>query len=124
MILYQFVVEDDLICLFELLKMSNSYVRAHLNPELAKIVDVGIEELWAIPDEAERLSRFTRLIEELQRHKAFLFMLHKTWRTAYPGSVKGVVFNSFGWIDFKQAWFTHRSNSNAADQAVTAKRGG
>jgi len=108
MIIFQFVAEDDQICVFELLKMSNSFVRAHLSPTMAQLVDDRLLEIWAQPDEIVRRRKFGELIAELHAEKAFLFMLHKTWRTAYPGSVKGVKFNSFGLIDFKQIWFPHR----------------
>jgi SgrR family transcriptional regulator len=116
LILYQLVVEDDLIYLIETLKMFNSYVRAHLNPELEKLVDDRIDELWAVEDEEEGRLRFTKLIEELQRRRTFLFLLHKSWRTAYSPSVKGVVFNSFGWIDFKQVWFTHHTGGGRLEK--------
>jgi SgrR family transcriptional regulator len=106
MILYQMVLENDYdLHIIQVLKQTNCYICAHLSNELAEQLDGKIIELMADQTEQGRKDKTQALLAMLEKEKAFLFLLHKSMKSAYHASIKGVKMNEMGWVDFRQIWF-------------------
>lgn len=107
MILYGVCIENNQdLHIIQLLKQMNSYIRAHLSSELLSLTDDKISGILADASEQGRSQKVADLLSILSHENAFLFLIHRSFQTAYHISVKGVTMNDRGWIDFREIWFS------------------
>ncbi|WJH35594.1 ABC transporter substrate-binding protein [Paenibacillus sp. CC-CFT747] len=107
-ILYEVCMEVEEVTLLEIYLRDGEYVRMHLSPEVrARIGEMG-ERLVQLPEEEERADMFRKMEELLKEEGALLFLLHKELNTSYNRTLRGIQFNSLGWVDFKDLWFQHQ----------------
>jgi MarR-like DNA-binding transcriptional regulator SgrR of sgrS sRNA len=96
--------QDEQLRLFDLYLTIAEHVQAH--------VRVDIENtLRAITQQSDSLARaalFARIEGQLIREHQLCILHEKPVQTAYLPSVRGVTFNSQGWVDLRNIWFPFR----------------
>ncbi|AJS60580.1 ABC transporter substrate-binding protein [Paenibacillus sp. IHBB 10380] len=93
--------QDEQLRLFDLYQTMSAHVEPHTRVDIMKSLD-------SVSRESEPLARArlfktieARLIQEHQLH----ILYEKKVQTAYLPSVRGVTFNSQGWVDLRHIWF-------------------
>ncbi|MGF7047859.1 MarR-like DNA-binding transcriptional regulator SgrR of sgrS sRNA [Paenibacillus sp. DS2015] len=96
--------QDEQLRLFDLYQTMSTHVEPHTRIDIMKL-------LHNVTRESEPLAR-TRLFDAIEAHLIQAHQLHilyeKPVQTAYLPSVRGVTFNSQGWVDLRHIWFPPR----------------
>lgn len=93
--------QDEQLRLFDLY----STMVQHLEPRTRADIEGRLRLIAREPDNEARAAGF-REIEDSLREKHQLHILYeKPAETAYLPSVRGVTFNSQGWVDLRHLWF-------------------
>ncbi|ASR45278.1 ABC transporter substrate-binding protein [Paenibacillus kribbensis] len=92
---------DEQLRLFDLYLNVSGHVEPHSRVDIERL----LREITRESDHTVRARQFeeieTRLIQEHQLH----ILYEKPVQTAYLPSVRGVSFNSQGWVDLRHVWF-------------------
>ena len=93
--------QDEQLRLFDLY----STMVQHIEPRTRADIEGRLQLIAREPDSEARSAGF-REIEDSLRHEHQLHILYeKPAETAYLPSVRGVTFNSQGWVDLRHLWF-------------------
>lgn len=103
-ILYGVVFAEDEVCELEVYEQEGSFIKDHLDPNLRQWVTERTDEAIAKEDLEERRRVLLRIEQRLRDECSVIFLLHKKVTTHFHPDVKGVSFNSLGWIDFQHVW--------------------
>ncbi|KZE79196.1 hypothetical protein AV654_17115 [Paenibacillus elgii] len=103
-LLHQFVIDEGEVSLLELYLREDSYVRLVMDEELSARVEKIASDLLASPSPEYRKHRMQELEALMNHEHVVLFLLFKGLQTAHDPTLRGVTFNSLGWIDFKNVW--------------------
>ncbi|TYP79115.1 ABC transporter substrate-binding protein [Paenibacillus methanolicus] len=103
-LLYGVGLGDGEADVIEVYEQPDGFIPAYMEPDLKAWVGEQVDLVLSKRDEQER-ARVLGGIERRMREEAhLLFLLHKKLTTYIHPAVKGVRFNSLGWIDFNRVW--------------------
>lgn len=92
---------DEQLRLFDLYLNVSGHVEPHSRVDIERL----LREIAREADHTVRAQQFehieTRLMDEHQLH----ILYEKPVQTAYLPTVRGVSFNSQGWVDLRHVWF-------------------
>ncbi|WP_152396134.1 ABC transporter substrate-binding protein [Paenibacillus guangzhouensis] len=100
------VLAEDEVCLLEMYEQEGGYFKEFMLPEFQPWVRERLEQVLSTPDEAERRARLSAIERRVRDDGFMMFLLHNKVGTHSPPSVRGVGFNSLGWVNFKDVWVT------------------
>ncbi|WP_379153482.1 ABC transporter substrate-binding protein [Paenibacillus sp. sgz5001063] len=91
----------------EQLRLYDLYVTLsqHLDPGTRADIEGLLNLISREPDPAARAGSFKRIEDKLTRDHQLHILYEKPVQTAYLPSVRGVTFNSQGWVDLRHLWF-------------------
>ncbi|WP_379134802.1 ABC transporter substrate-binding protein [Paenibacillus sp. sgz500958] len=93
--------QDEQLRLFDLyLTLSQ-----HLDPYIRVDIESWLDLISREPDSAARAEGFKRIESRLIEGHHLYILYEKPTQTAYLPSVRGVTFNSQGWVDLRHVWF-------------------
>lgn len=93
--------QDEELRLFDLYQTVGEHMESHVRGNL-------LAQLSRVRTEADRAVRaryFREMEDSLTREGLLQILYEKPLETAYLPSVRGLAFNSQGWIDLRQIWF-------------------
>ncbi|OKP95565.1 ABC transporter substrate-binding protein [Paenibacillus sp. P46E] len=93
--------QDEQLRLFDLY----TTLSQHVDPGTRADIEGTLNLISREPDPAARTSSFTRIEDKLTRDHQLYILYEKPVQTAYLPSVRGVAFNSQGWVDLRHLWF-------------------
>ncbi len=93
--------QDEELRLFDLYHT----VSEHMEPLVKSRVQSLLSGVRHMADPGERAEYFRQLEELLEQERLLRILYEKPLETAYLPSVRGLAFNSQGWIDLRQIWF-------------------
>jgi SgrR family transcriptional regulator len=93
--------QDEELRLFDLYHT----VSEHMEPPVKSRVQSLLSGVRHKADPVERAGYFLQLEELLEQEQLLQILYEKPLETAYLPSVRGLSFNSQGWIDLRQIWF-------------------
>lgn len=108
------VFADDEICELESLLQQNSVIFQHLAPGLRRWIDQVVNDIYASPSKEKRRALLEQIEIRLQEEAQILFLVHRQLNTYVHPSVRGIVINNLGWMDFKNIWLTTAEKPDAA----------
>lgn len=106
-------LQSDLI-VFSLLRDQDEQLRLfdlyltlaqHVEPRMRADIEGRLKLISRDPDPAARAEGFKTIGDNLTRDHQLLILYEKPIETAYLPSVRGVTFNSQGWVDLRHLWF-------------------
>ncbi|MHA6530019.1 ABC transporter substrate-binding protein [Paenibacillus sp. BAC0078] len=106
-------LESDLI-VFSLLRDQDEQLRLfdlyltlsqHIEPRTRADIEGMLNLITREPDPLARAEGFKRIEDRLTREHQLHILYEKPAETAYLPSVRGVTFNSQGWVDLRHLWF-------------------
>ncbi|MDP4096294.1 ABC transporter substrate-binding protein [Paenibacillus sp. P96] len=96
---------DEQLRLFDLYLTAAEHVDAHTRVDIEKLLrSIGNE-----PNEQIREEKLAKLESLLIRENHLHILYERPVQTAYLPSVRGVTFNSQGWVDLRHVWFPPES---------------
>ncbi|MFD2612231.1 SgrR family transcriptional regulator [Paenibacillus gansuensis] len=104
MVFFCVILEDEQVSISETYRSRNCTIANHLSPELSGEVNRILDQ---VPMEASGLKRqamLDRIEALLMEHNALTFLSHSKLDTSFHPSVRGLSFNSVGWMDFRHIW--------------------
>lgn len=105
MILYEANLSRPQLPLLEALQSPFSFIRNHMGPELASVVDVKVSQVLS-ESTNEKRERILDSIEQILKHNfALSFLVHMKLETSFHPSLRGVQITTNGWVDFKDLWY-------------------
>jgi MarR-like DNA-binding transcriptional regulator SgrR of sgrS sRNA len=87
----------------------------HSGPKLRDALNEGIRKLFQEPDAAKRTGLFLELEQLLKSRNSLLFLYRKSLKTAFHPSVRGISLDSFGWVRFRDIWFSQTEEVSEAE---------
>lgn len=106
-------LQSDLI-VFSLLRDQDEQLRLydlyltlsqHIEPSTRADIEGRLQMISQEPDPAARTEGFSIIEDTLVRDHQLHILYEKPAETAYLPSVRGVTFNSQGWVDLRYLWF-------------------
>lgn len=106
-------LQSDLI-VFSLLRDQDEQLRLydlyltlsqHIEPRTRADIEGRLQMISREPDPAARTEGFKIIEDTLTRDHQLHILYEKPAETAYLPSVRGVTFNSQGWVDLRHLWF-------------------
>ncbi|UQZ36226.1 ABC transporter substrate-binding protein [Paenibacillus sp. PK3_47] len=106
-------LQSDLI-VFSLLRDQDEQLRLydlyltlsqHMEPRIRADIEGRLKLISREPDAAARAEGFRIIEDHLTRGHQLHILYEKPIETAYLPSVRGVTFNSQGWVDLRHLWF-------------------
>lgn len=106
-------LQSDLI-VFSLLRDQDEQLRLydlyltlsqHIEPRTRADIEGRLHMISREPDAAARTEGFRIIEDSLTRDHQLHILYEKPAETAYLPSVRGVTFNSQGWVDLRHLWF-------------------
>ncbi|MEK4329244.1 ABC transporter substrate-binding protein [Paenibacillus sp. FSL R7-0312] len=106
-------LQSDLI-VFSLLRDQDEQLRLydlyltlsqHIEPRTRADIEGRLQMISREPDTAARTEGFKIIEDTLTRDHQLHILYEKPAETAYLPSVRGVTFNSQGWVDLRHLWF-------------------
>ncbi|MGW9123871.1 ABC transporter substrate-binding protein [Paenibacillus chitinolyticus] len=85
--------------------LQNNFFAALWDNATEEVVRLETAAILREPVEAARKERFAGLERWVRQTHAVMFLVHKTTKTAFHQSVRGVKINSYGLVDFHHIWF-------------------
>ncbi|WP_223066295.1 ABC transporter substrate-binding protein [Paenibacillus caui] len=104
------VFVDDEICELEAFLQENSTIYQHLDQGLRTWVFRLVDEVLATPSKKKRRALLQQMEYRLTDEAQVLFLVHQKINTYVHPSVRGLVINNLGWMDFKDIWLTGQSD--------------
>lgn len=105
------VFADDEVCELESFLQENSMIYQHLDPGLRQWIFGITNEIFATPSKGRRSALLQQIEYRLQDEAQLLFLVHQKLNTYVHPSIRGLVINNLGWMDFKDIWLTKRNES-------------
>lgn len=93
--------EDEQLRLFDLYLTLSQHIEAHTRLD----IEGWLHKIAREPDPAIRAESFQQIEDLLIREHHLHILYEKPTQTAYLPSVRGVSFNSQGWVDLRHVWF-------------------
>ncbi|WP_334076576.1 ABC transporter substrate-binding protein [Paenibacillus sanfengchensis] len=100
------VFADDEICELETVLQRNSIIFQHLDPGLRRWIHQVVDDIYASPIKEKRRALLEQIEIRLQEEAQILFLIHQQLNTYVHPSIRGIVINNLGWMDFKDIWLT------------------
>ncbi|AIQ46681.1 ABC transporter substrate-binding protein [Paenibacillus sp. FSL R7-0273] len=106
-------LQADLI-VFSLLRDQDEHLRLfdlystmvqHLEPQTRADIEGRLRVIAREPDSRIRAAGFQQIGDSLRQKHQLHILYEKPAETAYLPSVRGVTFNSQGWVDLRHLWF-------------------
>ncbi len=102
LILFAIVLDHDAeLRLVDLYKS----MQQHLEPSANKVLDELLEKIIAEPSMEKRTTLFNKIETYLKTKGWIHFLYQKKQKTVFHHSVKGISFESLGWVQFRDIWF-------------------
>jgi SgrR family transcriptional regulator len=99
--------EDTDFSLLEIYQVENNFVRGHLGPVLAPIVDDMLTEIRKEPRQDVRREKLRKIEDILKENYAVLFLYHISRRVLSHSALQGISLNAYGMVDLRDVWFTN-----------------
>ncbi|MNC36274.1 hypothetical protein D3C75_847870 [compost metagenome] len=93
--------QDEELRLFDLYQT----LAQHVEPGIRADIEGTLNLISRKPDPGARAEGFKRIEDKLTRDHQLHILYEKPVQTAYLPSVRGVTFNSQGWVDLRHLWF-------------------
>lgn len=93
--------QDEQLRLFDLY----STMVQHLEPQIRADIEGRLQIIAREPDSKTRAAGFQQIEDSLRQKHQLHILYEKPAETAYLPSVRGVTFNSQGWVDLRHLWF-------------------
>ncbi len=93
--------EDEQLRLFDLYLTLSQHIEVHTRVD----IEGWLHKIAREPDPASRAESFGQIEDLLIREHHLHILYEKPTQTAYLPSVRGVSFNSQGWVDLRHVWF-------------------
>ncbi|KWX78638.1 ABC transporter substrate-binding protein [Paenibacillus jilunlii] len=93
--------QDEELRLFDLYQT----LAQHVEPGIRAGIEGMLNLIAGQPDPGARGEGFKRIEDKLTRDHQLHILYEKPVQTAYLPSVRGVTFNSQGWVDLRHLWF-------------------
>lgn len=103
-ILFEAVWGEHELSKLELYQSGYSFLRQHLSPDTANFIDSQIEVILFEPKQSVRSLLFEEIEARLISEQALVFLVHKNIESTFDPSIKGVMLNAHGQVDFKNIW--------------------
>ncbi|CAM4484112.1 ABC transporter substrate-binding protein [Paenibacillus typhae] len=102
LILFSLLRDQD-----EQLRLSDLYstMVQHLEPQIRADIEGRLQIIAREPDSKTRAAGFQQIEDSLRQKHQLHILYEKPAETAYLPSVRGVTFNSQGWVDLRHLWF-------------------
>ncbi|RCX16980.1 MarR-like DNA-binding transcriptional regulator SgrR of sgrS sRNA [Fontibacillus phaseoli] len=100
------VFADDEVCELESYLQANSSIYQHLDPGLRKWIFQLTDQILATKSKEKRRALLRQIEYRLRDEAQVLFLIHQKLSTYVHPSVRGLVINNLGWMDFKDIWLT------------------
>jgi MarR-like DNA-binding transcriptional regulator SgrR of sgrS sRNA len=102
LILFSLLRDQD-----EQLRLSDLYstMVQHLEPQIRADIEGRLQIIAREPDSKARAAGFQQIEDSLRQKHQLHILYEKPAETAYLPSVRGVTFNSQGWVDLRHLWF-------------------
>ncbi|NOV02222.1 ABC transporter substrate-binding protein [Paenibacillus planticolens] len=81
-------------------------MQQHAAPEVHKLLEDSLRLLRDEIDPKRRITLLEQLETRLKQRYSLLFLYRKHLKTAYHPSIRGISFDSLGWVRFRDIWFT------------------
>ncbi|MDU0200716.1 ABC transporter substrate-binding protein [Paenibacillus sp. MAH-36] len=81
-------------------------MQQHAAPEVQRLLDDSLQLLRNEIDPIRRKTLLEQLESQLKQRYSLLFLYRKHLKTAYHPSIRGISFDSLGWVRFRDIWFT------------------
>ncbi|MCK8488408.1 ABC transporter substrate-binding protein [Paenibacillus sp. MBLB2552] len=105
-ILMCLVFAEDEVCELESYLQEDSFIRLHMPPELSHWVFCIVDEVFASSRPEKRRALLQQIELRLQEEAQVTFLVHGMLNTYVHPSIRGLVINNLGWMDFKDIWLT------------------
>ncbi len=93
--------QDEELRLFDLYQT----LAQHVEPGIRADIEGTLNLISREPDPGARAEGFKRIEDKLTQDHQLHILYEKPVQTAYLPSVRGVTFNSQGWVDLRHLWF-------------------
>ncbi|MUT66519.1 ABC transporter substrate-binding protein [Paenibacillus sp. NEAU-GSW1] len=93
--------QDEQLRLFDLYQTMS----AHIDPHTRLDIETMLQAVARQPESEQRAALFARMEELLIREHQLFILYERPVQTAYMPSVRGLTFNSQGWVDLRHVWF-------------------
>lgn len=103
LLLFSLLLDSDLE--LRLIDLYNSMLH-HLRPDVKHQVADRIKEVLSEPSKPQRTALLSEIEDVLQENSLLTVLYRKQVKTLYHSSVKGISFDSLGWVQFKNIWFS------------------
>jgi SgrR family transcriptional regulator len=114
-ILFEAVWGEQELSKLELYQSDYSFLRQHLSPDTADFIDSKIEAILSEPKQSDR----SPLLEEIEAHliseQSIVFLVHKNIESTFDPSIRGVMLNAHGQVDFKNIWIKPEHHEHHGD---------
>ncbi|WP_347231099.1 ABC transporter substrate-binding protein [Paenibacillus sp. DMB5] len=102
LILFSLLRDQD-----EQLRLSDLYstMVQHLEPQIRADIEGRLQIIAREPESKARAAGFQQIEDSLRQKHQLHILYEKPAETAYLPSVRGVTFNSQGWVDLRHLWF-------------------
>ncbi|MEF2965975.1 ABC transporter substrate-binding protein [Paenibacillus sp. M1] len=100
------VFSDDEVCELESYLQEDSMIHQHLEPGLRQWIFRLTDQIYATKSKEKRRALLKQIEYRLQDEAQVLFLVHQKLNTFIHPSVRGLVINNLGWMDFKDIWLT------------------
>ncbi|MNP43061.1 HTH-type transcriptional regulator SgrR [compost metagenome] len=97
---------DDEICELESFLQENSIIHQHVEPGLHNWINSIVKEIYSSNSEERRRILLQQIEYRFHDEAQVLFLLHRKMSTYVHPSIRGLVINNLGWMDFKDIWLT------------------
>lgn len=81
-------------------------MQQHAAPEVQTLLDDSLQQLRYESDPLCRKTLLEQLESQLKQRCSLLFLYRKHLKTAFHPSIRGISFDSLGWVRFRDIWFT------------------
>ncbi len=115
-LLFCLVFAEDEVCELESFLQKNSMIYQHLDRRLRQWIFEITNEIFATPSKERRSALLQQIEYRLQDEAQILFLVHQKLNTYVHPSVRGLVINNLGWMDFKDIWLTTGSEPSSDAQ--------
>ncbi|MBP1960979.1 ABC transporter substrate-binding protein [Paenibacillus aceris] len=81
-------------------------MQQHASPEVQRLLEDSLQHLRHEIDPHRRKTLLEQLESQLKQRYSLHFLYRKHLKTAYHPSIRGISFDSLGWVQFRDIWFT------------------
>lgn len=100
------IFADDEVCELGIFLQENSIIHQHLESGVHQWLKSILSETLAAHAREIRRALLQQIEYRLSDEAQILFLIHRKMNTYVHPSIRGLVINNLGWMDFKDIWLT------------------